>query len=113
MPGFPSYPDIPDHDDIEIATIRLNRMPMHLLVSPGHPLLNLGDSITVPRWLAIRAWPDRRGPSRSFRRSRPSAAIKRHRREYSAILKSSAAHFVLGPADYSSNARDPDRAGMP
>ena len=61
-----SYPDIPDHDDVEIASIRLNRMPMHLLDSPSHPLLNLGDSITVPRWLAIRAWPYRRGAFPKF-----------------------------------------------
>lgn len=42
-----SYPDIPDHDNVEIASIRLNRIPMHLLVSPSHPLLNLGNSITM------------------------------------------------------------------
>lgn len=41
-----SYPDIPEHDDVEIASIGLNRMPRHLLVSPSPPLLNLGDNIT-------------------------------------------------------------------
>ncbi|MCX5946698.1 MAG: LysR substrate-binding domain-containing protein [Cyanobacteria bacterium] len=42
-----SYPDIPDDDDPEIASIRLNRMPMLLLVSPNHPLLELGEAITM------------------------------------------------------------------
>jgi LysR substrate binding domain len=42
-----SYPDIPDDDDPEIASIRLNRMPMLLLVSPNHPLLKLGEAITM------------------------------------------------------------------
>ncbi|MFZ0407715.1 MAG: LysR substrate-binding domain-containing protein [Cyanobium sp.] len=42
-----SYPDIPDDDDAEIASIRLNRMPVYLMVSKGHPLLGLGDAMTM------------------------------------------------------------------
>ena len=42
-----SYPDIPDDDDDAIASIHLNRMPMYLVVSEGHPLLELGDAITM------------------------------------------------------------------
>ena len=42
-----SYPDIPDDDDPEIASIRLNRMPMLLLVSTNHPLLELGEAMTM------------------------------------------------------------------
>ena len=42
-----SYPDIPDKDDDEVGSILLNRMPMYLVVSEGHPLLQLGDAMTM------------------------------------------------------------------
>ena len=39
-----SYPDTPSHDP-DIATIRLSKMPMVLVVNAGHPLLELGDAV--------------------------------------------------------------------
>ena len=40
-----SYPDTPDQDP-DLATIRLSKMPMHLVVPATHPLLELGDAVT-------------------------------------------------------------------
>ena len=42
-----SYPDCPDADDPEIACFRLSRVPLYLLVAEGHPLLALGDRVTM------------------------------------------------------------------
>lgn len=42
-----SYPDCPDDDDPDLACFRLNRLPLYLLVADGHPLLDLGDGVTM------------------------------------------------------------------
>ena len=39
-----SYPDAPSHDP-DLATIRLSKMPMLLVVYAGHPLLELGEAV--------------------------------------------------------------------
>jgi len=41
------YPDVPDDDDDDFAVVHLDRLPTHLVVSPGHPLTRLGDAITL------------------------------------------------------------------
>lgn len=41
------YPDVPAPDDPELLTVHLTRMPTHLVVSRGHPLLELGAAITL------------------------------------------------------------------
>lgn len=42
-----SYPDCPDHDDPDLAVIPLSRMPMLLVVQADHPLLALGQRLTL------------------------------------------------------------------
>ena len=41
------YPDIPEPDDPDLICIHLSRYPTHLIVAKGHPLLALGDQITL------------------------------------------------------------------
>ena len=41
------YPDTPDPDDPELCCVHLCRYPIHLVVAPGHPLLDLGDRVTL------------------------------------------------------------------
>ena len=38
-----SAPDVPDHPDLH--AIQLTAMPLHLMVRPGHPLLERGDQL--------------------------------------------------------------------
>jgi len=41
------YPDTPPDDDPELMSCHLLRMPTHLVVAEGHPLLKLGDAISL------------------------------------------------------------------
>lgn len=41
------YPDLPDPSDTALTCIHLSRMPTHLVVAEGHPLLALGDAIRL------------------------------------------------------------------
>ena len=41
------FPDVPGDDDEQFAVIHLDRLPTHLVVSPGHPLTRLGSAITL------------------------------------------------------------------
>ena len=41
------FPDVPGDDDEQFAVIHLDRLPIHLVVSPGHPLTRLGSAITL------------------------------------------------------------------
>jgi len=41
------YPDVPDHDDSELACFHLDRLPTHLVVAEGHPLLQLGNRLSL------------------------------------------------------------------
>jgi DNA-binding transcriptional LysR family regulator len=42
-----SYPDVPSGDDPDLVSIPLSRMPMFLVVQEGHPLLGLGDRLSL------------------------------------------------------------------
>lgn len=41
------YPDVPEDDDPDLTCIHLTRLPVHLVVGENHPLLELGDQITL------------------------------------------------------------------
>lgn len=41
------YPDVPDGDDPDLICFHLTRLPTHLVVSENHPLLDMGDQITL------------------------------------------------------------------
>jgi len=41
------HPDVPDDDDPELACVPLTRLPAHLAVAEGHPLLRLGEAVTL------------------------------------------------------------------
>lgn len=41
------FPDVPDDDDVDFAVVHLDRLPTHLVVSPGHPLTRLGEAVTL------------------------------------------------------------------
>ncbi len=41
-----AYPDVPDPDDPDFASIPLLRHPIHLVVGENHPLLAAGDSLS-------------------------------------------------------------------
>ncbi|WP_370521513.1 hypothetical protein [Synechococcus sp. LTW-R] len=62
------YPDVPDDDDDDFAVVHLDRLPTHLVVSPGHPLTRLGDAITLEESINSRRWPCPMAPSRNARR---------------------------------------------
>jgi DNA-binding transcriptional LysR family regulator len=42
-----SYPDVPSGDDPDLVSIPLSRMPVFLVVQEGHPLLGLGDRVSL------------------------------------------------------------------
>ncbi len=58
-----SYPDCPDADDPELTSFRLTRLPMYLLVAEGHPLLALGDRVTMDD---VARYPDMALPDGAF-----------------------------------------------
>lgn len=41
------YPDVPEGDDPDLICFHLTRLPTHLVVSENHPLLDMGDQITL------------------------------------------------------------------
>ncbi len=41
------YPDLPAPDDPDLACIHLTRLPLHLVVATGHPLVAKGDAVTL------------------------------------------------------------------
>mgnify|MGYP006276159291 CR=1 FL=1 len=41
------YPDVPPHDDALLCSIDLTRLPLRLVVSPEHPLLRLGQAVSL------------------------------------------------------------------
>jgi hypothetical protein len=41
------YPDVPEEDDPDLTSFPLTRLPVHLVVGQNHPLLELGDKITL------------------------------------------------------------------
>ena len=49
-----TYPDLPDAEDLELVCVHLTRYPIHLVVVDGHPLLDLGASITLDQ---VRRYP--------------------------------------------------------
>jgi len=58
------YPDVPDEDDEDLICIHLTRMPAHLAVAPDHPLVALGEAITLDdaRFFPSLALPDNAFP---------------------------------------------------
>lgn len=60
------YPDIPESDDEDLACFRLTRLPLKLAVSAVHPLLQLGDAISLDD---VAAYPSMALPSGAFPRS--------------------------------------------
>ena len=50
-------PDWPDPDDPDLAVVQLCRMLVHLVVAPGHPLLQLLESQGTLRWDDVAAFP--------------------------------------------------------
>lgn len=57
-------PDWPADDDPELVTIPLCRLPIHLVVAPGHPLL----SDPAPDWQAVAAFPSLALPEGAYPR---------------------------------------------
>lgn len=41
------FPDVPDKDDEDLVSFSLTRLPTRLVVSPFHPLLKHGESVTL------------------------------------------------------------------
>lgn len=41
------HPDVPEDDDPDLICFHLTRLPVHLVVGANHPLLELGDQITL------------------------------------------------------------------
>lgn len=58
-----SYPDIPGDDDQEFACFHLTRLPTYLVVGEGHPLLAMGDSITLDD---VKKYPSLALPDNAF-----------------------------------------------
>jgi DNA-binding transcriptional LysR family regulator len=60
-----TYPDVPDADDQELACFHLTRLPTHLVVAVDHPLLALGERITLDD---VRHYPSFALPDHAFPR---------------------------------------------
>ena len=60
------FPDVPGPDDGDLACFRLTRLPLRLAVSSEHPLLKMGDSITLED---VAAYPSMALPDGAFPRS--------------------------------------------
>lgn len=67
-----SYPDVPDEDDAELACFHLTRLPTHLVVARGHPLLQLGEAMTLED---VRQYPSLALPDGAFPKTQ--AALQR------------------------------------
>lgn len=57
------YPDVPEGDDPDLICYHLTRLPTHLVVSADHPLLELGDQVTLD---AIKQFPSLALPDGAF-----------------------------------------------
>lgn len=57
------FPDVPDDDDDDLACIHLTRLPTHLVVADGHPLLARGAAITLED---VRQYPSLALPDGAF-----------------------------------------------
>jgi DNA-binding transcriptional LysR family regulator len=57
------YPDVPEREDPELVRFDLTRLPTHLVVDPNHPLLRLGDAVTLED---VRHYPTLALPANAF-----------------------------------------------
>ena len=59
------HPDVPQDDDAQLACFPLTRLPTHLVVADGHPLLELGQAVTLED---VRQYPSLALPDGAFPR---------------------------------------------
>lgn len=59
------HPDVPEDDDAQLACFPLTRLPTHLVVADGHPLLRLGQAVTLED---VRDYPSLALPDGAFPR---------------------------------------------
>lgn len=59
------HPDVPEDDDAQLACFPLTRLPTHLVVADGHPLLQLGEAVTLED---VRRYPSLALPDGAFPR---------------------------------------------
>lgn len=57
------YPDVPNAGDPELVSVHITRLPTHLVVGDGHPLLALGDGISLDD---VRQYPSLALPDNAF-----------------------------------------------
>jgi hypothetical protein len=57
------HPDVPEDDDVQLACFPLTRLPTHLVVADGHPLLQLGQAVTLED---VRRFPSLALPDGAF-----------------------------------------------
>jgi len=59
------HPDVPDADDAGLACVHLTRLPTHLVVAAGHPLLRRKEAVTLDD---VRRYPSLALPDGAFPR---------------------------------------------
>ena len=59
------FPDLPEPDDDTLTSIHLTRLPTHLAVAADHPLVRLGDAVSLED---VRAYPCLALPDGAFPR---------------------------------------------
>ncbi len=59
------HPDVPEDDDAQLTCFPLTRLPAHLVVADGHPLLELGPAVTLED---VRRYPSLALPDGAFPR---------------------------------------------
>jgi len=57
------YPDVPEQDDPDLACFHLTRLPTHLVVAADHPLVELGEAVTLDD---VRLYPSLALPDNAF-----------------------------------------------
>jgi DNA-binding transcriptional LysR family regulator len=57
------HPDVPEEEDDELACFPLTRLPTHLVVADGHPLLRTGEALTLAD---VRRYPSLALPDGAF-----------------------------------------------
>jgi DNA-binding transcriptional LysR family regulator len=50
------YPDVPEQDDFDLCCFHLTRLQTYLVVSTNHPLVKLGDSVTIEDVCRYPSW---------------------------------------------------------
>lgn len=50
------YPDVPDDGDKDFKSFHLTRLPIHLVASKNHPLLRMGNQITLEMVRKFPSW---------------------------------------------------------